>query len=612
MKLKRLRIEILRTGGRRAVLEEWRQYIRVVGDRPAVTFNCPVGEAELRRLLVRLRPRRGGMDQADVERAERALVEMGEIAADAVPALERTGGAAVEIDLVLNSAEMAAIPFEAVCVHGVPVFADKTAVAVPIRQVRVRSERAVRPWPARPRVLFAWSQPDGEVPFKRHRGALQAALSDWSETPPGSTRTRLPPSVFVECADAELGDIERALADAEAEGRPFTHVHLLAHGGSIAGEYAGGERFGLALVDGVVGAETLTSALVERRASPPFLISLASCDSGNAGLPFVPGASLAQALHEAGTPVVVGSQYPLTFTGSVTLTRELYGRVLRGEDVRGALHEARVELHGERKKTMWDWVGMVAYARLPADYAEDLVRARLQIALDAMGRAQRWVDELALEGGSEALVLVYERLLERRDSLDQVLTSTALRPSFEDVRVENLGLIGSAEKRLAEAAFVLARQGDDEPWRSRSEAHLEAARQWYGRAHDSHTHHHWSAVQYLALTAVLTGSLVGERERWMCAAFSAGKDERSWAAGSLAELYLLAPLVGEHRPVEDIVAQLARVADDLGVLTATRRQLGRYTTWWTAEQGLGRAPAVLQERARHALEQAASRTPAAS
>ena len=96
----------------------------------------------------------------------------------------------------------------------------------------------------------------------------------------------------------------------------YTHVHILAHGDQyqlspnsyglvLRGRYdaepdvVSGERFGSALTS--VGRDS-----VHR----PTVVTVASCDSGNIGTVSIPGASFAHALHQAGIPLVVASQFP--------------------------------------------------------------------------------------------------------------------------------------------------------------------------------------------------------------------------------------------------------------------------------------------------------------
>ena len=69
------------------------------------------------------------------------------------------------------------------------------------------------------------------------------------------------------------------------------------------------------------------------------------------------------------------------------------------------------------------------------------------------------------------------------------------------------------------------------------------------------------------------------------------EEKRLWAPGSLAELYLLAPIAGQESRLDDARAQLvalvdrAKEYDDPFPIESTERQLKRYVDWWTSENG---------------------------
>lgn len=112
-------------------------------------------------------------------------------------------------------------------------------------------------WPARPRVLFAHASPDWidapDVPASDHKKALQNALRPWFdpiEDPNmvlGDDRT-----VLTELKDATIEEIGKTCQEAADEGRPFTHIHLLAHGCEITAG-AAGRHYGLATAPDVSG-----------------------------------------------------------------------------------------------------------------------------------------------------------------------------------------------------------------------------------------------------------------------------------------------------------------------------------------------------------------------
>ena len=66
------------------------------------------------------------------------------------------------------------------------------------------------------------------------------------------------------------------------------------------------------------------------------------------------GASIAHALHQAGIPLVIASQFPLSFGGSVRMVQTLYDGLLWGEDPGAVLVALRRQLHTEFPYTA-DW-----------------------------------------------------------------------------------------------------------------------------------------------------------------------------------------------------------------------------------------------------------------
>jgi hypothetical protein len=183
-----------------------------------------------------------------------------------------------------------------------------------------------------------------------------------------------------------------AIADACSR-QQFTHVHLLAHGAPLPTPL-GQTQYGLALMSpgssreafDVVSGRRLEEALCPRTGErrPPTVVSLATCESGRVGTAILPGGSLAHDLNLAGVPLVVGSQFPLTFVGSAVLVDRLYAGLMRGEDPRTLLHDLRRDLQLKCPHTH-DWASLVAYATLPPGLDSTLRRVgrkRTGMALD--------------------------------------------------------------------------------------------------------------------------------------------------------------------------------------------------------------------------------------
>ena len=64
-----------------------------------------------------------------------------------------------------------------------------------------------------------------------------------------------------------------------------------------------------------------------------------------------------------------------------------------------------------------------------------------------------------------------------------------------------------------------------------------------------------------------------------------------WACGTMVELWLLAPILGQPRSLEqaqdalDLLKQNALKAGDLYAMRSTHDQLRRYIDWWTRDNG---------------------------
>jgi hypothetical protein len=300
------------------------------------------------------------------------------------------------------------------------------------------------------------------------------------------------------------------------------------------------------------------------------------------------GASLAQQLHEKGVPVVVGSQIPLTQPGSVIITQLFYDRLLDGWDVRRVLHEVRTTLYERRDVARNDWAGLVAYVTLPEAYSQYLDEVALRADLGML-------ESIATAAPAEH-VNVDELLRERIRSLNDRLAEI---PSDRRAEYEEcIGLLASAHKRLAEHWFKRACElggSQGESLHEVSRELLKAAYDYYRKGYRAGMQSHWLGVQKLSLEAVIYGRLE-ESSEWYAARQAAlfDRDEGRnayWAHASLAELYLLAPFRGTGQSIDLAPAREAlcnfkqtKPADDAFALETTRRQLGRYVSWWPTQQ----------------------------
>jgi hypothetical protein len=486
-----------------------------------------------------------------------------------------------QIDLVTNAAELSALPFEAAMADDdKPLFLSGNGVVL-TRRVRGVFRDTTPRWPATPKVLFIWSSAGGSVPHEQHKEALLDALKPW--LPPRKTER-----VFVEIGDAKYRDIEKKTREGK-----FTHCHLLAHGQQIDQE--SDKRFGIALnhpVDGtdVITPDSLSKALEGIRSSA-VVVTLAACDAGNQTDVINPDKSIAHVLHSSGFPVVIASQLPLTKFGSDILTRRFYGDLLNGFDVREALHHAREELYRNQSSAGHDWVSLVGYVQLPEGYGDFLEEVRLKSHVNSLKNLRDRAEALVQNGASrKAFEAIGDDLKREIMALNKLLAQTKNKQSLD----ENRGLLGSAEKRLAELLFKHI--GDDAAKTASREA-LSRACDRYKEAFDTSPSHHWSGVQYLALQAVITGEL--DRKTWKTAYRAAEvarvRPNEYWAQGSLAELAILGKLIGESTD-ETAATYLQEMKDRYKAVQlkkpdadspfqSTELQLRRYEEWWLTANG---------------------------
>src|SRR5262245_52757305 len=511
-------------------------------------------------------------------------------------------GELLQLDLVVNPAELAALPFEAATdSEERPLFARAEQAVVLTRRVRHDfAERRTR-WPSSPRILYAWASPSGmNVPSQEHERALLAALEPWipvqkeagSMPDPGNVMTTLP--------EMSLSALAKACRDAVEAEKPYTHVHVLAHGYPIGRGHR--QRFGMALHGENEDLEAVAPEDLEQALAPlvghTVVVTLATCDAANLTNTTTTKRSIAHNLHVLGFPIVVASQLPFTVPGSTLMVETFYKAQLAGEDVRLALHQARVALYQSQAKTGHDWASLVGYVQLPEGYADHLQDVRLQSVLASLKTMQDWSDKLVKEGNRDPAVFdrVAQQLQERIVTLDRFRKENIGRSG---VREENLGLLGSAEKRLAELCYVRSKLGEAARWQQSMREALQRSRDWYRQSAERNLSHHWTGVQHLSLEAILDGR-IGNSGRWFAGLTAAELDKENgtpadviWALGSLAELYLLGPLAGQTPTAgsaRKVLAEMkARVMAETGgstfPLETTERQLRRYVDWWTTANG---------------------------
>lgn len=657
-------LELLRHGPAQSqLLSPLTAYLALSGNHAAETVHVGFEHVQLLRKMRGLRYQDGrAAETSAVEEAAdevtRLLGGVRSLTAE-MGAAPRGPGEALHLRLVISASELAMLPFElSRSPAGFPGAGQwlslQTATPIALtREVRRVSTGTVR-WPERPRVLVVAASPPGvaAVPLRAHLLALRAAFDPWI-TRAGADRIGRHVTVIPR---ATLAAVRDACARAAGEGAPFTHVHVLAHGVPEAAVLDGVQRFGLAFhaaesadkMDVVTGTRLAAAlrchpaggASAEELAAPA-VVTVASCDSANVGSVLGSGASLAHELHEAGVPLVMASQFPLSVRGSVIMTRVVYEHLLRGEDPRALVHDLRQALHVGCPDTH-DWASVVVYAAFPADLDAQVKRARSTRAMLAVNAALSRRDDEARSrpDGSE----------ETRDALREAMKALhATLPAADDPlapgeRTRVLGVLAASTKRVAHAFYkeplwplltapavaaptVAAFRDAAPPAEVAAQAEarrlLDDARGHYLQIFRAGVGEAWPLVQFLSLSSALhpVDRELPARDRvaaqrtyagfWTTAHITAEDNlksragrERVWAHAALVELYVLAALLpaehwARHEAEERAHRHLAVVLED-GVPLDTyslRRQLLRYTEWWwKGRDALTRLPTELGAR----------------
>ncbi|HLL53488.1 MAG TPA: CHAT domain-containing protein, partial [Myxococcaceae bacterium] len=616
-----LTLELIRHGPpHNQLLSELTQYLALCDNGVAETIRLPFNHHDFLVRSMSLRYESGGTNLAQ-------LREMGRQLGSILAAIQGLGAASagtgsqdaselLHLRLVISAAELALLPFEAALApNGFPgaglSLSLQTVLPVTItRQVRGMNTRASRWSNEPPRVLLVSADPSGRgLPLEDHRRVMEKALAPWKS-----------PRSWWEPIDAEirLDEIQNASVEAIRDAcakRSYTHVHILAHGKGRP--VAGGERFCLALCDNngdeaLVDGEQLASALrahTPKGLSSPTVVTIAACDSGNAGSVIAPGSSLAHTLHESGIPLVLGSQFPLTCEGSVVMTQVFYSQLFWGKDPRVALHDVRLQLRQLRGHEH-DWASLVVYAAFPANFEQQLREAQILQARRAANAAlARMGDVLTPPSGNAALVgqKAYHAMMEEEVATALRVLEDSVPPEgtrdFHLSRGEISGLCGSIEKRRAEVqrgkARALMQLSEGRPGTAAElealgknfERALRKSREHYYAGFQANLANHWAATQCLFLDTLLEGSF--DAEVFTVAHLGARQDahkmdlqSRAWAHGTLVELELLRSITNPgaaseaekdaKRHVEALIR--LRGADSFEVFS-TRRQLEWYVQW---------------------------------
>ncbi|WP_153796933.1 CHAT domain-containing protein [Foetidibacter luteolus] len=616
-------IEILRTGQAvNELLDTDINYIALCGAQPAKDLVIACRQDEFNERITLLR-----YNNNDEAKRQEGISFFQQLVDGVIDQIYPTGmpapqpGEWLHLRLVTTPKEMAQIPFEIALTpqqiqqtdKPLPFFLNPQYKTTLTREVR-RIAFAHYKWPVKPRILFAWAEPRATVPHEEHLAAFVEVLRPWAlpVTEPAFPVQPNLGALVTELRDASLNKIKDAVTKAVKEGKPYTHIHLLAHG--TKNDDPQGEQF-LLLLCGEAGKRVpykatgpeLEAALMitdeQGRVYCPQIVSLVACDSGAMGSPVNPAGSLAHHLHQVGVPCVFASQFPLTQQGSVNLVTALYTCLLESSDPRKALYFTREKLDAGN---VHDWASLVAYARFPEDVDEQMKDVELRIKLEFMKTSNALTDHVLKhldaikDNADEELEKVSQRMEKSIADLT-ALVQTAKGQKSKERFAEHYGLIGSAYKRKAEHLFRMAGLAGEAGVPAASLEALALGKDWYYRAYNEFLYSHWTGTQYLSLQLVLTGTLTGEEERdmWTLCRIMAMQDEKkaannetlAWAYGTLAELYLLRPFTyaaeqqSQHTETallkaKSYIAKLNELKDQLFPQESTARQLERYIKWW--------------------------------
>lgn len=546
--------------------------------------------------------------------------------------------------LVVSSSELALLPFEvALSPNGFPgtgqhMLLQPQAPICITREVR----RVVEPQKADnepPKILVAAASPPGfnPVPLQAHLLALRTALAPW--LPTEDPKEYLEKYIVV-LPRASEWEIQQKCAEHE-----FSHIHILAHGVEYQDGYD--NRFGLALhnprnpdaepskVDGARLAAALrpTNKNDVHNLARPSVVTLASCNSGNQGSVAGVGASLAHTLHDAGIPLVIASQFPLTYQGSVRMVETLYEGLLWGEDPRAVLYELRRKLFAQFPNNH-DWASITAYASFSPTHEDDLKAQKfrqahrsVEVALSEVDRAIRNVnDKSDPEKLQRSLQSAEKRIELAKEKME------ALANGVGSNSAEIFGRIASTDKRQAQLIHEETGQSNgskvgkgskggqaqNAAAANKIKSHLNAARKNYWRSFEADRANTWGLVQHLSLCVVLdlwrsrdnSDSKTSDPDliKWWNLAHAisrhsydiGNKQTKAWAIGDLIELSLLASLIDGlpkttevEAAEENAVAYAKELVRLMGrrdfTIYSTQNQIDRYSGWFSVYANLDNA-----------------------
>lgn len=225
------------------------------------------------------------------------------------------------------------------------------------------------------RIVFAWSAEGGDVPAGLHMKAIRDAY-DAAGGPSGKPSLTIVPHASLKSLREALGKPPNDPASAGGSGgqrgagadpleRPVRVLHILCHG---IERNPGGDYASLVFCPSTPGDEPdVVDAGALRELLAPYagslrLVVVSACYSGRTGELGSHLGSIVQSIHRVGVPAVIGSRYPLSFGGAITLAEVLYkGLLAEHSPIAEAFLSVREAL---KKRAEWiDWASLQLYAR---------------------------------------------------------------------------------------------------------------------------------------------------------------------------------------------------------------------------------------------------------
>ena len=614
IQIRTVTVELLRSGpAHNQLLSPLTLYLGVCDDAEAGIVTLPYEQHTFMRRMRAMRYDGKGAKEDKLPELRAMGVDMAKVLG-AIPRLPGSLGGdgqgrdtLVHLSLVLSASELASLPFELAKVPIGPTAWTESWLALQARVpvVITRRTRNVSPgnlrWLHEPRILFISSDPHPDnIPFAEHRAAMISAVKPFLRT------DELKPMRGLKGRREQFGELLTIIRNArfeevvaECAAHRYTHIHVLAHGDTD--DSRGDKTYGLRLhtEDGVISGERLASAfacMVHGAIHRPDVVTLGTCDSGNNSELIAPGASIAHVLHQAGIPLVVASQFPLSKAGSVLVAKEFYSGLLWGENPWVLLHRVRTGLHGRLQPQDHDWASLVVYESLPANLGYQLDKARFSQCSAAMDAA------FASSGDWSEGAETHDEHAPLCDPVDDVIARLPMRSKY--VGMQSLALRAGGRLQQAQETFFAAPTGAEHVRDYRDCvltccALLEEALVDYESAVNGFLVNDGQGMNapYRALVAQLSLSAVLGRGfshgAWHMARYwveatlarSPEAEEKLWAQGCLAELWLL-KLTDPSMPGADESPSRA-VAHAKAAITAMLRLDRSGTSWpceWTYNQ----------------------------